>query len=147
VILVVLCTVAFGLSLWLMPSGGRPPALSVLFSLLAFTGIGSLASGRLGEPRRALTLALGGGCLLIAAAAFGPQPLLRELIEWPFEARVALTVLLLAPAGVALGMAMPIGLPRLARLHPDAVPWAWAVNGIASALADALRGPWPVQRA
>jgi hypothetical protein len=114
-------------------------ALSVvLFALLAFTGIGSLISARVRAPRRALIAALAFGCLLIAAAAFGLQPLLRSLIEWPFEARVALTVLLLAPAGLALGMAMPIGLTRLAGLHADAVPWAWAVNGIASVLASVL---------
>ena len=114
-------------------------ALSVvLFALLAFTGIGSLISARMRAQRRALIAALSIGCLLIAAAAFGLQPLLRSLIEWPFEARVALTVLLLAPAGLALGMAMPIGLTRLAGLHADAVPWAWAVNGIASVLASVL---------
>ena len=207
VILAVLCALAFGLPLRLMPRGTRPPASSVvffgaigvgfllleialiqrfvlflgfptyalsvvLFALLAFTGIGSLISARLREPRRGLIVALACGSVLIAAAAIGLQPLLRSLIEWPFEARVALTVVLLAPAGLALGMAMPIGLTRLAGLHPDAVPWAWAVNGIASVLAsvlavavaitwgfavvtllalafylvalvDAVRGPWP----
>jgi len=207
VILAVLCALAFGLPLRLMPRGVRPPASSVvffgaigvgfllleialiqrfvlflgfptyalsvvLFALLAFTGIGSLLSARLREPRRGLIVALACGGVLIAAAALGLQPLLRSLIEWPFEARVALTIVLLAPAGLALGMAMPIGLTRLAGLHPDAVPWAWAVNGIASVLAsvlavavaitwgfavvtllalacylvalvDAVRGPWP----
>jgi hypothetical protein len=114
-------------------------ALSVvLFSLLAFTGIGSLLSTRLGEARRTLIAALAFACVLIAAAAFGLQPLLRELVDWPFAARVALSVVLLAPAGVALGMAMPIGLTRLAGLHPGAVPWGWAVNGIASVLASVL---------
>ncbi len=207
VILAVLCALAFGLPLRLMPRGTRPPASSVLFfaaiglgflmleialiqrfvlflgfptyalsvvlfALLAFTGIGSLISARVRAPRRTLIGALAFGCVLIGAAAFGLQPLLRSLIEWPFEARVALTVVLLAPAGLALGMAMPIGLTRLAGLHADAVPWAWAVNGIASVLAsvlavavaitwgfavvtllalacylvalvDAARGPWP----
>ena len=46
--------------------------------------------------------------------------------------------MLLAPAGLALGMAMPIGLTRLPACTPDAVPWAWAVNGIASVLASVL---------
>jgi hypothetical protein len=70
---------------------------------------------------------------------------------------------------------MPIGLTRLAGLHPGAVPWAWAVNGVTSVLAsvlavgvaitwgltavillalacylaallDAARGAWPVTR-
>ena len=116
-------------------------ALSVvLFSLLAFTGIGSLLSTRLGDARRTLIAALAFACILIAAAAFGLQPLLRALVEWPFAARVALSVVLLAPAGLALGMAMPIGLTRLAGLHPGAVPWGWAVNGIASVLALGARG-------
>jgi hypothetical protein len=173
VILAVLCALAFGLPLWLMPRGTRPPASAVfffgaiglgflmleialiqrfvlflgfptyalsvvLFALLAFTGIGSLISARVRAPRRMLIAALALGCVLIAAAAFGLQPLLRSLIDWPFPARVALTVVLLAPAGLALGMAMPIGLTRLAGLHEDAVPWAWAVNGIASVLASVL---------
>jgi hypothetical protein len=114
-------------------------ALSVvLFSLLASTGIGSLLSTRLGDARRTLIAALAFACILIAAAAYGLQPLLRELVEWPFAARVALSVVLLAPAGLALGMAMPIGLTRLAGLHPGAVPWGWAVNGIASVLGSVL---------
>ena len=114
-------------------------ALSVvLFSLLAFTGIGSLLSTRLGDARRTLIGALAFACVLIAVAAFGLQPLLRELVQWPFTARVALSVVLLAPAGLALGMAMPIGLTRLAGLHPGAVPWGWAVNGIASVVASVL---------
>jgi len=114
-------------------------ALSVvLFSLLAFTGIGSLLSTRRGEARRTLIGALALACVLIGAAAFGLQPLLRELVDWPFAARVLLSVVLLAPAGLALGTAMPIGLTRLVALHPRAVPWAWAVNGIASVLASVL---------
>jgi len=39
--------------------------------------------------------------------------------------------------GVALGMAMPLGLTRLAALHPRGIAWAWGVNGIASVVASA----------
>ena len=54
-------------------------ALSVvLFALLVFTGLGSLLSARAGaSPRRALVVALAAACVLIAAGAFGLQPLLR----------------------------------------------------------------------
>jgi hypothetical protein len=113
-------------------------ALSVvLFALLVFTGLGAMLSGR-GEPRRTLTIALASVTVLTAAAAFGLQPLLRGLIDLPFAARVVLSVLLLAPAGIGMGMAMPIGLKRLVDLHPAGVPWAWAVNGLTSVLASAL---------
>src|SRR3954452_24840668 len=113
-------------------------ALSVvLFALLVFTGLGAFLSGR-GAPRRTLTIALAAVVVTTGAAAFGLQPLLRALIDLPFAARVAVSVVLLASAGVAMGMAMPIGLRRLVALAPAGVPWAWAVNGLTSVLASAL---------
>jgi hypothetical protein len=72
------------------------------------------------------------------AAAWGLQPLLEALIDLPFGARVAITIALLAPAGLLLGMAMPIGLRRLSALHPGTVAWAWGINGITSVLASVL---------
>jgi hypothetical protein len=115
-------------------------ALSVvLFGLLLFTGLGARLSARAsGNERRRLTAALLAVVVLAGAAAYGLQPLLRELIDLPFALRVAGTLALLAPAGVALGMAMPLGLLRLAALHPAGVTWAWAINGIASVVASAL---------
>jgi hypothetical protein len=113
-------------------------ALSVvLFALLLWTGLGSLLAGRARDPRRSLTVALTMACGLIAASAVGLLPLLEALIDLPFAARVAITVLLLAPVGIPLGMAMPLGLTRLAELHAGGVPWAWGVNGIASVVASA----------
>ena len=115
-------------------------ALSVvLFALLLFTGLGSLLSSRFDlASRRPLTVALGAVCGLVAAASYGLQPLLRALIDLPFGARVAITIALLAPAGIALGMVMPLGLRRLAALHPSGVAWAWGINGIASVVASVL---------
>ncbi len=113
-------------------------ALSVvLFALLLWTGLGSLLAGRVRDPRRSLTVALTVACGLIAASAVGLLPLLEALIDLPFGARVAITVLLLAPLGIPLGMAMPLGLGRLAELHAGGVAWAWGVNGIASVVASA----------
>ena len=115
-------------------------ALSVvLFALLLFTGLGAHLSSRAGDgAQRLLTRSLGAAVALIVVAAFGLHPLLGELIDLPFALRVATTVALLAPAGVLLGMAMPIGLQRIEALHPGAATWAWAVNGIASVVAAAL---------
>lgn len=115
-------------------------ALSVvLFSLLLFTGAGALLSSLLpGDPRRVLLVALAIGTCLVIAAAFGLQPLLRSLISAPFAVRVAVSVALLAPFGLTLGMAMPIGLRRLGGLYPSGVPWAWGINGACSVVASAL---------
>ena len=114
-------------------------ALSVvLFALLLFTGAGALLSARLRDARRALVTALSAATVLIVAAAFGLQPLLRALIEMPFAARVAVAIVLLAPVGLLLGTAMPVGPGRLSALHPAGVPWAWGINGVTSVLASAL---------
>jgi hypothetical protein len=114
-------------------------ALSVvLFALLIFSGLGSLLSSRFAAPRGPLAAALGGVATAIAVSAFALQPLLRALIELPFAARVVVAVALLAPFGLALGMAMPMGLRRFSALHPGGVPYAWGVNGVASVLASVL---------
>ena len=114
-------------------------ALSVvLFALLIFTGVGSAISGRLPHTRRTLTTVLAVAVGLIVVSAFTLQPLVGALIDRPFAMRVVLTVLLLAPTGLLLGMPMPIGLTRFSALHPSGVPYAWGVNGIASVLASVL---------
>jgi len=114
-------------------------ALSVvLFALLVFTGLGSMLSERLRDRRAGLVAALAAVTVIIVVAAFALQPLLRALIDLPFAARVALAVTLLAPPGLLLGMAMPIGLRRLAGLHPTGVAWAWGINGVTSVLGSVL---------
>ena len=114
-------------------------ALSVvLFALLLFTGLGSLLSERLRERRAGLVAALAAVTAIVVIAAFALQPLLRGLIDLPFAARVAIAVALLAPVGLLMGMAMPVGLKRLAGLYPDGVAWAWGINGVMSVLGSVL---------
>jgi hypothetical protein len=111
----------------------------VLSTLLVFTGVGSLVSAR-ARGREPATLRVGLGVVALAAIAlaFGLAPLLEALISLTFALRVILTVAILAPVGVAMGVAMPLGLGRLESLHPGGTPWAWAVNGIASVVASVL---------
>jgi hypothetical protein len=114
-------------------------ALSVvLFSLLLFTGLGSLLSTRWEEPRRSLMLTLGAALVLVLAAAFGLQPLLTGLVGLPFALRVAVSVAVLAPFGLGLGTVMPVSLARIEELHPGSAPWAWGLNGITSVVASVL---------
>jgi hypothetical protein len=110
----------------------------VLFALLLFSGLGALLTTRWQRPRRSLTLALAIAVALILGAAYGLEPLLSALIGLPFAARVAIAVILLAPFGLTLGAAMPIGLARLEELHPGATPFAWGLNGVMSVVAAVL---------
>ena len=114
-------------------------ALSVvLFSLLLFTGAGAWLSGRSSSPRSLLIGALSFACVYIAVGAFALDPLLDGLLDLSFSLRVAVTIALLAPLGLALGTAMPIGLGRLSAQYPDGVPWAWGINGVFSVVASVL---------
>ena len=95
-------------------------------------------STRWRSPRRSLLVSLGVLTALLLVSAYLLEPALRAMITLPFSLRVVITVGLLAPLGFTAGFAMPIGLRRFSALHPNAVPWAWGVNGIASVMAAAL---------
>ncbi len=102
----------------------------VLASLLIFTGAGSALAGRFrSTARRSL--------LWIVAAVVGTLLVMAFLTPWlmsvalalPLEWRVALSVTLIAPLGILLGMPFPTGLRVVAEEAPLLVPWAWGVNG------------------
>jgi hypothetical protein len=115
-------------------------SLSVtIFSLLVFASLGAwLSRSGWGRPRAFLT-----GLLLVTVALICIEvsilPFLRErLIAAPLTVRIAVTVLLQLPLGVALGMYFPTGVELIRRAAPRLVPWAWAVNGVASVVSSVL---------
>jgi hypothetical protein len=113
-------------------------ALSVaLFALLLWTGVGSFLTSGVRDERRVLLWALALACVFIAVGVVALLPLIHALIGASFFVRVLMTVVLLAPIGICLGMAMPLGLRRFSARYPDGVPWAWGVNAVASVLASA----------
>jgi hypothetical protein len=66
-------------------------------------------------------------------------PWLRaQLLAAPLAGRIAATVALQCPLGLVLGAYFPTGLELLRRREPRLVPWAWAVNGVASVAASVL---------
>jgi MFS family permease len=113
-----------------------------LFSLLVFSGLGSLASRRYAQRRnRALFALFAGIVALTILYQFGVAHLVDAFVAAPLAARAALAVLLLAPLGLCLGAFMPIGLSSVARLTDHAreyVAWAWAVNGFFSVVSSVL---------
>ncbi len=113
-----------------------------LFSLLVFSGIGSLLTSRLEAPRRPVLVALLVGLTLLAVLyELRLGPLVELLIGAPLWVRVACVVLSLAPLGLCLGAFMPIGLGTVSTLTPhdrEYVAWAWAVNGFFSVMSSVL---------
>ena len=121
---------------------GHPAyAISViLFSLLFFGGLGSYLSGRLrlhsrGIYHKGVLLAL---VLLLGLYNLGHSGFLQIFTGLDILRRVGLTVLLLCPLGLLMGMPFPLGIKAVHSREPRVVPWAWGINGTLSVLGSVL---------
>ena len=110
----------------------------VLFSLLVFSGIGSMASERLaGSGRRSWMLAPL-TVLLVVIAAFGivTPSVLASVAGATTPARIATAMAILMPLGLLMGMPFPIGM-RVASARPGApTAFLWGINGATSVCAS-----------
>src|ERR1700733_14657869 len=109
----------------------------VLTGMLVFSGLGSMAADRLAAvPRRAIVLA----CVIIVtwcgAVLAWLQPAILATLDLPWLARAALTLTVLAPVSLALGLPFPLGLSRTG--SGGFLPWAWGLNGAFSVVATPL---------
>jgi spermidine synthase len=109
----------------------------VLFTILLFSGIGSMTVGS--NAPRSVAIAARLAALLVTVVAAG---LLTPLATvWARgEAtgmRILLSVLLLAPPAFCMGMMFPLGL-GIWRRHEALLPFFWSTNGITSMFASIL---------
>lgn len=106
----------------------------VLFSVLIFSGIGSALSTRVGRPRRALLVVI----LIALVYPLLLDPVFAATLGLGTPGRIAVSVALLAPLGLALGMPFPLGVQALSKGSPSLVAWAWGINGYTSVLGSVL---------
>ncbi len=113
-----------------------------LASILLFTGVGALLSGRYKDrPHAVIPILLGAIIALTLFYAFGLPLVTDALLTTPLFVRIATAFLVLAPLGICLGTFMPLGLGAVAAKtdHPsEYVAWGWAVNGFASVVGSVL---------
>ena len=111
----------------------------VLFSLLIFSGAGSLASTILiGDSARRLgmVLVILAG-VIIASFALYPS-LFAAFLGRPFSIRALVALAVIFPMGFLMGMPFPAGILQASLRVPRIIPWAWAVNGFASVASSSL---------
>ena len=113
----------------------------VLAGVLVFSGVGSSLAGRL-QQRGSAFAAPARACAAVAALAlllaFLLPLLLPPLLGLPVAARIVITLLLLAPPALLMGMPFPLAWQRLESARPALLPWAWGINGCASVVAAVL---------
>jgi spermidine synthase len=111
-----------------------------LFSLLLGTGLGSFLTRVVDDHRiRRVTMSALMAIVLLALASPLAMPWLVDVaIPWPLDARVAVAIAILVPAGGLLGVALPGGMRMLAARRPEIAPWGWGMNGAFSVIGATL---------
>jgi len=113
---------------------------TVLMIVLVSSGLGSLLARKLFEPIKGRSILLLFSILLVSLIGLTIliRPILGATIGLPLPTRVLISVLLIGPVGLLLGMPFPLGVRVLHGRAGRLVPWAWAVNGAASVAAPVL---------
>jgi hypothetical protein len=107
----------------------------VIFSMLISSGLGSFMSRRIVRDRNSVLVAvLAIAAAMVAVLAVALQPLLTAGVGLPLPVKMLATVLMVAPAGFAMGIPFPTGLRLLEQRHQPSVRWAWSLNAAASVL-------------
>jgi predicted membrane-bound spermidine synthase len=101
----------------------------LLFTILAFGGVGSAMSGRV--PMYAACLAV---TALGTISAFALPRLIPALLPFGAGVRVGIAVAMIAPFGLLMGMPFPQGLRRTGEGSLPQPPFYWGLNGIMSVI-------------
>lgn len=112
----------------------------LLFSLLLSGGLGSLTTSRVmfaseSKDRAARLVAT---AFVAALCGLATRFVVAECASTPMAGRIALSIVLVAPMGLFMGMCFPLGMRLAARTCPESTPWFWGINGAASVVASVL---------
>jgi hypothetical protein len=111
----------------------------ILLALLSWTGVGAYWSGRVNlPPKRIIGLAFGALVVLIGFYAWMVPAFFAYWLGSSAVWRYALTVALLFPLGLVLGVFFPAGITLVRQHNELLVPWAWGANGAASVVGSIL---------
>jgi len=116
------------------------PLYSVAVTLSAFLVFAALGSRLVGRSQAANKVPRAVAVLAALALLYLAvlQDLFRVLISLPDAAKIVISVLLIAPLALCMGVPFPTGMARLAATNEEAIPWAWAINGFASVVGAVL---------
>ena len=111
----------------------------VLFSLLVAAGCGSLLSGRfVKDPKRSLMFVIPAIVVLCWLELTFGSMIFRVFLGHPMGVRILISILMLFPIGMVMGMPFPLGITLTNRVAPRLIPWGWGINGYATVIGSVL---------
>jgi hypothetical protein len=112
---------------------------AVLFSILVSAGVGSYLSGRLvTHIPRALTFIILGITLQLILQLMFTVALFETFLGQPLVIRILISIAVIMPLGLLLGMPFPLGIRMVDRIAPKLIPWVWGINGYATVIGSVL---------
>jgi len=103
----------------------------VLCAFLVFAALGSWFAGRWQAANKVTLAVMAMAALVLLYLAILPD-LFQALIHLRDAAKIVISVALIAPLAMCMGVPFPTAMMRLAGTSEEAIPWAWAINGFAS---------------
>ncbi len=109
-----------------------------LFSMLVFSGLGSMLTGRfVRTEERVSTAAVYSIAMvvgLILLYSVGLYPFIQRMMSLPFYGRMAVGIAVLFPLATAMGAPYPLALRIISRSGSENVLWMYAVNAAGSVI-------------
>jgi hypothetical protein len=109
-----------------------------LFSVLLFSGLGSLAVGRLLERLRSPAPVMVALALVVVVAGLATTEVLSATDGSTTPVRIAIAVALLAPLAFMMGMPFAVGMEAANARPGTPTAFLWGINGAASVCASVL---------
>jgi hypothetical protein len=111
----------------------------VLFSVLTTAGVGSFLSGRLRDNlKRSLVMVILGLVVFCWLELSLSPAIFNVFLGYPMAVRILVSILMIAPLGLLMGMPFPLGITLTNRVSQRLIPWVWGINGYATVIGSVL---------
>jgi hypothetical protein len=117
--------------------------IAVVFSILLFSGLGSLVSGYFNKNIfKLILMSMSAVIILTVLYLLYMENILNAVLPENMSLRMIIIGLFLAPIGFAMGIPLPKGIQMVSEKNRNFIPVAMAVNSVASVLAAASSLPF-----
>ncbi len=76
--------------------------------------------------------------MIIAIVTIALPTFVQRILPLPLYGRIALSIVILLPLGLLMGVPFVSGLAHLEKQSSHLIPWAWAINGALSGVSGVL---------